>query len=570
MRTSDVTQLMDLALGLWFPFVRIMAFLRYVPVLDNSALTVRVRIILSLALAIIITPLIPHPIPHDLLSLNSLILTVEQILWGMLFGLMFQFLFLALQLAGQILSFNMGMSMAVMNDPSSGASTTVLAELINVYAILLFFAMDGHLLLVSVLYKGFTYWPIGNALHPQTLRTIALAFSWVLASASLLALPTTFIMLIVQGCFGLLNRIAPPLNLFSLGFPINMLAGLAASLFAAFVVISSSFPWYADFVRESFISVHQYAQEINNPEVIGQFLRHHLLILGKFILTLLPMPAAALLSSLVPGGWLFLPKKILPDFSKISPLKGIGRLFSSEHLAETGKMTVKSVVVLVMLWVSLRNNFAAFLGLQALPFKLAMNEGLSLYACVMRNFVILFIFFALIDVPLAKALFTKGLKMTKQELKEEYKNQEGKPEVKARVRRLQRQLAMGQIRKVVPKANVVITNPTHYAVALQYDSSRAAAPFVVAKGTDEIALYIRQVAAENQVEVVEFPRLARSVYYTTQVNQQIPFQLYRAIAHVLTYVLQMKHWREGAQPRPALNRHISIPKEVLKLDGENN
>ena len=203
--------------------------------------------------------------------------------------------------------------------------------------------------------------------------------------------------------------------------------GLAASLFAAFVVISSSFPWYADFVRESFISVHQYAQEINNPEVIGQFLRHHLLILGKFILTLLPMPAAAVLSSLVPGGWLFLPKKILPDFSKISPLKGIGRLFSSEHLAETGKMTVKSVVVLVMLWISLRNNFAAFLGLQALPFKLAMNEGLSLYASVMRNFVILFIFFALLDVPLAKALFTKGLKMTKQELKEEYKNQEGKP-----------------------------------------------------------------------------------------------------------------------------------------------
>lgn len=144
-------------------------------------------------------------------------------------------------------------------------------------------------------------------------------------------------------------------------------------------------------------------------------------------------------------------------------------------------MTVKSVVVLVMLWVSLRNNFAAFLSLQALPFKLAINDGLSLYASVMRNFVILFIFFALIDVPLAKALFTKGLKMTKQELKEEYKNQEGKPEVKARVRRLQRQLAMGQIRKVVPKANVVITNPTHYAVALQYDQSRAAAPFVVAK-----------------------------------------------------------------------------------------
>ena len=233
-------------------------------------------------------------------------------------------------------------------------------------------------------------------------------------------------------------------------------------------------------------------------------------------------------------------------------------------------MTLKAIVLLVMLWISVRNNVAAFLGLQELHFKQAISDGLALYSSIMRNFVILFVFFALIDVPLAKKMFTKGLKMTKQEVKEEYKNQEGKPEVKARIRRLQRQMAMGQIRKVVPKADVVITNPTHYAVALQYDQSRAAAPFVVAKGTDEIALYIRQVAAESNIEIVEFPKLARSVYYTTQVNQQIPFQLYRAIAHVLTYVLQMKHWRDGSQTRPSLNRHISIPKEVLKLDAENN
>lgn len=222
----DITQLSNLTLGLWFPFVRIMAFLRFVPIFDNSALPMRVRIIFSLALAIIITPMIPHPIPTDLLSINTLILTVEQTLWGMLFGLMLQFLFLALQLAGQILSFNMGMSMAVMNDPSSGASTTVLSEMVNMYAILLFFAMDGHLLLVSILFKGFTYWPIGNALQPQTLRTVALALTWVFASATLLALPTTFIMMIVQGGFGLLNRISPSLNLYSLGFPINMLAGM--------------------------------------------------------------------------------------------------------------------------------------------------------------------------------------------------------------------------------------------------------------------------------------------------------------------------------------------------------
>lgn len=143
MRETDITQLSNLILGMWFPFVRIMAFIHYAPVLDNAALTIRIRIILSLALAFIITPLIPHPVPTSLLSMNSIILTTEQFLWGMLFGLMLQFLFLALQLAGQILSFNMGMSMAVMNDPSSGASTTVLAEMINIYAVILFLPWTG-------------------------------------------------------------------------------------------------------------------------------------------------------------------------------------------------------------------------------------------------------------------------------------------------------------------------------------------------------------------------------------------------------------------------------------------
>lgn len=151
-------------------------------------------------------------------------------------------------------------------------------------------------------------------------------------------------------------------------------------------------------MRESFTSVHQYAQNINDPDIIGQFLEHHLLILGKFILTLLPMPVAALFASLVPGGWLFLPKKILPDFSKLSPLKGIGRLFSTDHLVDTGKMTLKAIVLLVMLWISVRNNVAAFLGLQELHFKQAVSDGLALYSSIMRNFVILFVFFALIDV----------------------------------------------------------------------------------------------------------------------------------------------------------------------------
>ncbi|WP_435954709.1 flagellar biosynthesis protein FlhB [Dryocola sp. BD626] len=345
---------------------------------------------------------------------------------------------------------------------------------------------------------------------------------------------------------------------------------LAASLLAAFFVLVNSFPWYLEFIREGFITVHQYAQNINDPDILGQFLQHNLLILLKFALTLVPMPLAALAASLVPGGWLFVPKRILPDFSKLNPISGFGKLFSSDHVTDTGKMILKSIVVLIVLWCTLHNNFGLFLGLQERHFNAAVTSGLSLYRSVMMNFVMLFVLFALFDIPIAKHMFTKGLKMTKQEVKEEYKNQEGSPELKAKVRRLQRQMAMGQIRRVVPKADVVITNPTHFAVALQYDRSRAPAPYVVAKGADEVALYIREVAKEHGIEIVEFPKLARSVYYTTQINQQIPFQLFRAIAHVLTYVLQLKSWRAGQQEKPALNRHISIPKEVLKQDAENN
>lgn len=226
MQYTDIKDFIDLTLGLWYPFVRILAFLHACPVFDSKALTSRVRIILAMSLAIIITPLVEHPIPLELISITTVVLTVEQIMWGSLFGLMLQFIFLVLQLAGQILSFNMGMSMAVMNDPNSGASTTVMAEFIYFYAAILFFAMDSHLLLVSILAKSFSYWPIGNALTTQTLGTVTLALSWVFSSSVLLALPTTFIMLVVQGCFGLLNRISPALNLYSLGFPVNMLAGL--------------------------------------------------------------------------------------------------------------------------------------------------------------------------------------------------------------------------------------------------------------------------------------------------------------------------------------------------------
>ncbi|MEB0950562.1 flagellar biosynthetic protein FliR [Citrobacter sedlakii] len=223
----DIQALLTPLMALVLPFIRILAFLQFAPVLDNKAFSRRIKIATALALSVIITPMLPNNVLlGELLSIRTILLISEQLLWGILFASALQLVFVALQTAGHILSMNMGLGMAMMNDPINGNSTTVISQIIYVFCGLLFFVMDGHLLMVTILYKGFSYWPIGQAINNPTLTLIAQGLGWIMASATLIALPTTFVMLIVQGGFGLLNRVSPTLNLFSLGFPISMLFGL--------------------------------------------------------------------------------------------------------------------------------------------------------------------------------------------------------------------------------------------------------------------------------------------------------------------------------------------------------
>ncbi|AJR01270.1 MULTISPECIES: flagellar biosynthetic protein FliR [Hafnia] len=223
----DIQSLITPLMALWLPLVRILSFLHFCPIFDQKSFSRRIKIGTALVLSILITPMLPNNVVlTELMSMRSVILMGEQILWGFLFGATLQLVFVALQTAGHILSMNMGLGMAMMNDPSSGSSTTVISQIIFIFCALLFFTMDGHLLFMTILYKGFIYWPIGQAINDFSLRTLALSLGWIMSSATLIALPTTFVMLIVQGGFGLLNRVSPTLNLFSLGFPISMLFGL--------------------------------------------------------------------------------------------------------------------------------------------------------------------------------------------------------------------------------------------------------------------------------------------------------------------------------------------------------
>ncbi|WP_025474547.1 flagellar type III secretion system protein FlhB, partial [Yersinia pestis] len=262
------------------------------------------------------------------------------------------------------------------------------------------------------------------------------------------------------------------------------------------------------------------------------------------------------------------PVKLIPDLKKLSPLAGIKRIFSASNGTEVLKMLAKCSIVLYTLYLVVHSSLDDLLHLQTLPLEEAITQGFAQYHHILLYFIAIVVVFAAIDIPLSHHLFTKKMKMTKQEVKQEHKNNDGNPEIKSRVRQLQRQYAIGQINKTVPSADVIITNPTHFSVALKYAPEKASAPYIVAKGKDDIALYIRSIAQKHKIEIVEFPPLARAIYHTTKVNQQIPAQLYRAIAQVLTYVMQIKSWRSGQASKPVLNTHLGLPKEMQRFHDE--
>jgi flagellar biosynthetic protein FlhB len=289
-------------------------------------------------------------------------------------------------------------------------------------------------------------------------------------------------------------------------------------------------------------------------------------LLVKMVLPLLAVPFAIVVASLVPGGWVASTGNWTPRFDRLSPIKNLGQLFSQKHAIGVATALGKAILLGVVLVHVSRSGIAGWVDLQRLTLPDALARGGSMMFDGLMAMVAVFVLFAVIDVPLQAFLFAKNQRMSKQEVKEEHKSNEGRPEVRQRIRQLQQQLARRSVRKTVPNADVVIVNPEHYAVALKYDTKRAEAPYVVAKGVDEMALYIRRVALEHKIETLSLPPLARAIYNTSQVQQQIPAQLYQAVSQVLNYVLQLNAFRDGRrQAAPRFPNEVVVPSHLSEV-----
>jgi flagellar biosynthetic protein FlhB len=276
---------------------------------------------------------------------------------------------------------------------------------------------------------------------------------------------------------------------------------------------------------------------------------------ARAIFIVLPILGATFLAALVApiaiGGWNFSTEALMPQFSRLNPASGLGRVFSSRGAVELGKGLAKVAVIATIGYVLLKGMTAQLMGLSMEPVNGAIGHSAALAGYALLVLCCGLAVIAAVDVPFQLWQHAKDLRMTREEIKEEYKESEGSPETRGRIREAQRALSRGRQLQEVPTADVVITNPTHFAVALRYDEKKMRAPLVVAKGTDLLAQKIREVATENGVAVIEAPPLARALYRTVELGREVPAALYVAVAQVLTYVYQLRAARDrGAAPPP--------------------
>jgi flagellar biosynthetic protein FlhB len=287
-------------------------------------------------------------------------------------------------------------------------------------------------------------------------------------------------------------------------------------------------------------------------------------LLAKMLLPLFIVPLSICVGSIFPGGWVLTFSQFQPKFSRLNPIENLGRLVSGRHYTQLAVSFAKATALSITLYSVVHSSLPEFEHLQSVPLVGAIAGSAGLLIDAAFTLVMVVVTFALIDMPVQYFLFMKSQRMSKQDIKDEYKTSEGRPEVKSRIRQMQRQLSQRSIAKAVPQADVVIANPTHYSVALKYDAKRADAPYVLAKGVDEMALYIREIAKENDIQVLVLPPLARAIYNTSQVNQQIPAALYQAVAQVLTYVMQLQAFQAGRRrTRPIQPSDFGLPDDFL-------
>ncbi|MCE2782416.1 flagellar biosynthesis protein FlhB [Limnohabitans sp.] len=302
-------------------------------------------------------------------------------------------------------------------------------------------------------------------------------------------------------------------------------------------------------------------QLIEKPLLLPAHFGEHLLAAYVLILPIIAFTVvAAIIASVMTGGLVFSFKAVMPKGSKIDPISGLKRIFGTHAIVELCKAILKFFLVAGVLWWSLLAHMDTLVLIGRMDLEPALSAAGAMIVESGLWVALSLAVIAMIDVPYQKYAFTKRMRMSRQEIKDEFKQMEGSPEIKAQIRRRQREMSNARMMQRVKDADVVITNPEHFAVALEYDPTGEGAPIMVAKGSDHMAALIRAEATAHGVHIFEAPPLARAIYYTTEVENQVPEDLYHAVAQVIAYVFSL----EGASPMnpPHPKPTVKVPRNM--------
>ena len=318
------------------------------------------------------------------------------------------------------------------------------------------------------------------------------------------------------------------------------------TLLVGIVAIVMMLPYFG----EKFLNIYYYCMQMMGEEItVKNVMNLTITIIIQMVLAVLPLAAlimvAGVMGNVMQFGFVFTAEPLTPDLKKIDPISGIGRLFSMKKAVESVKIILKVSAVFGVafyFFLTFVKELPGTIFFNMVDQLLWLKEKLLILAAVMLLF---FMAIASADIFITRFNYFKDLRMSKQEVKDEFKQMEGDPQVKGRIRSLQMQAAKKRMMQNIPAADVVITNPTHYAVALRYDKEQEDAPVVLAKGVDFLALQIRKIAIQNDIDILENPPLARELYKLCDVNQQIPAQLFGAVAEVLSQIYKQNLQKFG-------------------------
>jgi flagellar biosynthetic protein FliR/FlhB len=594
-------------------FLRMATFFTLVPLFLPKGTPNTVKIAFAGIISFMLLPGVNYTYLSTVNS-NYMLITscASEISTGLTLGFIVSLCFFSIKFAGQLMDFQIGLSMINMFDPTTSTNNTLVENILYWFSLMVYLIIDGHHMLLRALIESFNIIKLGSfILSKDSILLIIKAFMEFFALGLRIAIPVILIMLLTDITMGLVSRTVPSLNVMILGLPIKLLVGLTTVAFALPMIsrfLITSFNTLPDIIKGFYKVIPiflVFASEDKTEEAtpkkksdarkkgqiprskevgltltlititlvisfLGGYVGNNfkalltvflgsnlnmtldynsvqkilLISIWRIALTFLPVVVpimiTGVLASFLQSGFLVSGEGIKPQFSKLNPIKGFKKMFSKRTFVELIKDILLISVIGYIGYNFISDNYLyilSFGNLSVFQIPLAFSK---LVISIFFKITLLMLVISLADYIFQRYQYSQDLKMTKQEIKEEYKQQEGDPEVKSKIKQKQREMATRRMMQQIPSATVVVTNPTHIAVALRYEQGKDSSPMVVAKGQDNVALKIKEIAKENEVPIIENKALARLIYAEVEINAEIPVDMYEAVAEILALVYKLK------------------------------